>query len=294
MDSNTSNNETQQPNLICRPARAEDTPYVLELTRTIWEGDDYVPRVWESWLEDLSGHSGVAELDGRVVGVVRVNRITPHECWLQGLRVAPEFEGRGIASRLHEYILEYCEKNFTGIIRLATWKPQVRHLCERTGFSEHGMYSEFIAETLDDHPSCLQRVSNFEWQVLLEQIFPQVNLPIYSRLMDSHWKWNFPSQEILESGHQEGRVWNSRPDEILILREDEEEGELLPYLDWIYCTSDRLADNLTEMRRLAAQQGYRRVGWAAPLESSVQIALDMAGFVRSWDGFVWIFEKEIV
>jgi len=50
---------------------AQDTPAMLEITRTIWDGQDYVPYEWDRWLHDASGCLAVAELSGRVVGLVR-------------------------------------------------------------------------------------------------------------------------------------------------------------------------------------------------------------------------------
>jgi hypothetical protein len=41
--------QKNQP-IVCRPALPKDTPDVMELTRTIWEGEDYVPKVWGSGL----------------------------------------------------------------------------------------------------------------------------------------------------------------------------------------------------------------------------------------------------
>jgi len=41
--------------LVCRPALPKDTPDVLELTRTIWDGHDYLPAVWDDWLRDYDG-----------------------------------------------------------------------------------------------------------------------------------------------------------------------------------------------------------------------------------------------
>jgi hypothetical protein len=46
--------------LVCRPALPKDTPDVIELTRTIWGGEDYVPVVWAEWLEDYEGTLAVA------------------------------------------------------------------------------------------------------------------------------------------------------------------------------------------------------------------------------------------
>src|SRR3989304_1033395 len=36
-----------KPALVCRPALPVDTPAVLDLTARIWDGGDYVPRVWD-------------------------------------------------------------------------------------------------------------------------------------------------------------------------------------------------------------------------------------------------------
>ena len=41
--------------IVCRPALPMDTPDVIELTRRIWEGEDYVPHVWAEGLQDPDG-----------------------------------------------------------------------------------------------------------------------------------------------------------------------------------------------------------------------------------------------
>lgn len=76
---------------------------MLELTKTIWEGEDYVPQVWDDWLADPHGQLSVAEIGGRVVGLGKLTRLAPGEWWLEGLRVDPQWQGRGIGRALHEY-----------------------------------------------------------------------------------------------------------------------------------------------------------------------------------------------
>ncbi len=91
--------------LVCRPALPADTADVMELTRTIWQGEDYVPAVWAEWLEDCQGWLAVAQYGVHVVGLCKLSRLGAGEWWLQGLRVHPEHEGRGFASRLHDYLM---------------------------------------------------------------------------------------------------------------------------------------------------------------------------------------------
>ena len=132
--------------LVCRPALPMDTPGVLDLTRTIWGGEDYVPSVWDEWLADPQGLLAVAEYGGRVVGLAKLSRLSPIEWWLQGLRVHPERQGQGFASRLFDYVYDYWQRKAGGTLRLATasFRKPVHHLCERAGFRKVGEFSIFI------------------------------------------------------------------------------------------------------------------------------------------------------
>jgi hypothetical protein len=80
--------------VTCRPAQVDDTPDVLELTHTIWEGEDYNPQVWQDWLADTQGLLAVAEHDGRVLGLGKLTCLAAGQWWLEGLRTHPEFERR--------------------------------------------------------------------------------------------------------------------------------------------------------------------------------------------------------
>lgn len=42
-----------------------------------------------------------------VVGLSKITRIDADQWWLEGLRVHPDFQGRGVASHLQDDLLEY-------------------------------------------------------------------------------------------------------------------------------------------------------------------------------------------
>ena len=96
--------------VVCRPGLPLDTPGMLKLTSQIWEGEDYVPKVWHEWLFDPDGLLCVAELQGKVVGIGKLTRLSERDWWLEGLRVHPQYEGQRIASRIHSYLLEIWQK----------------------------------------------------------------------------------------------------------------------------------------------------------------------------------------
>ena len=74
----------------------------MELCSHIWEGGDYIPLVWDEWLADPDGLLGVAEMHGRVAGVFKLTKFQEGEWYMEGLRVHPDFQGKGVASHIHE------------------------------------------------------------------------------------------------------------------------------------------------------------------------------------------------
>lgn len=288
---------TQEPRsnlrekVICRPARQQDTQDVMELTRTIWEGHDYVPQAWYAWLKDENGILAVAELEGKVVGLFKLSVIAPGQWWLQGLRVHPDYEGHGIASRLHDYAMEYWEQNAGGVVRLSTYRPQVRHLCERTGFKSLGEFSLFgcdVTNAVETHLEALDFDQAKKW--LAEQgVFEK--LPFYSRFVEFGWEWVAFTPELVLDAARKNQLFFNEPDILMTVREDEEDGERMLMMQWLSCSLSRLENALLAFCRLGAKLGHTQVGWIAPLAPDLQNALDNAHYKRYWDGFVWLFEK---
>lgn len=275
--------------LTCRPARAEDTADVIALTRTIWDGHDYVPQVWPEWLADPHGHLAVAELAGQVVGLVKLTRFAADEWWLQGLRVDPSFQGQGVARRLHDYVMDYWARHGEGSLRLSSYRPQVRHLCEGSGFAILGQYGEFAAparsgELLAERG--VHQVAALPVKLLGE------NVPLFARFMDVGWTWINATETRLQIAAAYGRAWMNSVGDTWVVREDkDDEGVPLLWLEWIACRPQNLEVNLQTYRALGGALGYRQVVWSPPLEGPILEVVSAAGFERSWDGFVWLFEK---
>ena len=49
--------------LQLRPVRPADRDRVREITRDVWEGRDYIPRVFDSWVSDAGASFQAAEID---------------------------------------------------------------------------------------------------------------------------------------------------------------------------------------------------------------------------------------
>ena len=122
--------------LSVRPVRPTDRDRVMEITKDVWEGRDYVPKVFERWVSDAGASFQAAELDGAVVGVQHLRPYAPGLVWYEGLRVASTHRRQGIArAMLESAILEFRQQGFREI-RLATLDEPAIHLFESAGFRE--------------------------------------------------------------------------------------------------------------------------------------------------------------
>jgi len=93
---------------LIREARAEDRPFIEEIARLTWGGEDYLARVFDEWLRD--GHFYVLEVDGKVIGTAKLTLLPGKVGWLEGLRVHPDYRGRGYGRKLHGFMLELGER----------------------------------------------------------------------------------------------------------------------------------------------------------------------------------------
>jgi GNAT superfamily N-acetyltransferase len=116
--------------------RPADRERILEITRDVWEGHDYIPRVFDDWVADASSAFQAVEVDGVVVGVQRMRPYAEGLVWYEGLRVASTHRRQGIArSMLQSAIAEAREQGFREM-RLATGNhAEAVPLFESLGFN---------------------------------------------------------------------------------------------------------------------------------------------------------------
>ena len=120
--------------LVIRPVRPADRERVIELCRDIWDGHDYVPRVFDDWVSDSGSAFQAIELDGTVVGLQRLRPYAAGLLWYEGLRVVSSHRRQGLARHmLQSAIAEAREQNFREV-RLATGNPAAAKLFEEVGF----------------------------------------------------------------------------------------------------------------------------------------------------------------
>jgi GNAT superfamily N-acetyltransferase len=105
---------------VVREARASDKDLVLRFCQNTFEWGDYIPNVWDFWLNDSDGRIFLATFEDVPVGMSHVEILKADEAWLEGARVAPEFRRMSVASLLNEACLEWAVKHGARIARLVT------------------------------------------------------------------------------------------------------------------------------------------------------------------------------
>lgn len=120
--------------IAIRPVRPGDRQRVIQLTRDVWDGHDYVPRVFDDWVSDAGAAFQAIELDGVMVGLQRLRPYASGLIWYEGLRVASTHRRQGLArTMLRSAIAEAREQNFREM-RLATGNSKAARLFEELGF----------------------------------------------------------------------------------------------------------------------------------------------------------------
>jgi GNAT superfamily N-acetyltransferase len=117
-----------------RPVRPTDRERVASITADVWEGHDYLPRVFDDWLADPGAWFQAAELEGELVGVQRLRPIAAGVAWYEGLRVASSHRRQGLARAMLTAAAAQARGLGFRELRLATANPDAISLFQSAGF----------------------------------------------------------------------------------------------------------------------------------------------------------------
>lgn len=285
------------PVLVCRPALAQDTAGMLELTKTVFDGHDYVPHEWDQWLRDASSCLTVAELGGRLVGLARLARLGENDWWDQGLRVHPDFRDRGIASHLHEYLLDVWQRTGNGTLRFTTTSDRlpVHHLAERTGFERVGEFTWFLAPALPEVHSQFTPIKAEEAEAALAFALQSDLMEWQFGLLSLGWEWTTPELKwFLDAIEHENAWWWKNKQGLLLAYTDDDDDKNNPALAVALIAGplEIAVELMLDFRRLAAAEGYGRAVWVASLSEQLAPIISQAGYARAWDNSVYLYAKK--
>ncbi len=123
-----------------------DREDVISWTLKTWDWGDYIESVWDEWVKD-GGLYGI-EIDGRVVAILHIKVIRPGVAWLEGMRVKPEFRGRGLAKILTRHVLAVARERgcWKAMLSVSSVNKPAQRVVEKLGFTVYGRLRDFYLE----------------------------------------------------------------------------------------------------------------------------------------------------
>ncbi|MFX0011038.1 MAG: GNAT family N-acetyltransferase [Candidatus Hermodarchaeota archaeon] len=109
--------------LYFRKLKNSDIPQITEISNEIWEGEDYVPSVINNWLKqkDCLNYGAFDNIDKtNLIGFGRVKYYPNGVAWLEGGRVRPSYQQKGIGRQLIHYALTEAQKTGANIAQYDT------------------------------------------------------------------------------------------------------------------------------------------------------------------------------
>ncbi len=275
-----------------RPARASDRSAVKALCAQIWEGEDYVPRMWDDWLADPHGQFVTVKLNKRVVGLGKLSRLAGDEWWMEGLRVDPAYRQQKIGGLVHTHLLEKARQIGRGTLRFGTHSlnEPVHRMAARDDFRRIATYRRYRADPLPAEAPSLHQLTEQDLPAAWALVGESSRYRASGGLYEAVWIWKNLSRERLARHLAAGEVWGT-----------DTQGELTA-LALVYQLEETLSVGLVDgkdealaavlrgLRELAAQLGRAEVR-IKPLDDSALIAaVELAGYERDQDKDLWIFE----
>ncbi|MFX1357991.1 MAG: GNAT family N-acetyltransferase [Promethearchaeota archaeon] len=100
--------------LYFRELTRADIPNILDISKDIWEGDDYIPKVIERWLQEkdcMNYGTFIDEKKKDLIGFGRIKLFPNGVAWLEGGRVKVAYQKKGVGREQLRYAIEYAKKS---------------------------------------------------------------------------------------------------------------------------------------------------------------------------------------
>ncbi len=130
--------------ILIREATAKDIDDLAKISRTTWDGNDYLEGVSAKWISEKGFY--VATVGTRVVGCGKLTVLPGEVAWLEGLRVHNDFKGKGYGRIISGSILEIAKQGLAkGKFRRIEFSTYVNNaesisMAEKQGFGVSDLF----------------------------------------------------------------------------------------------------------------------------------------------------------
>ena len=88
-----------------RLATSSDKEGITRMSRGIWGGTDYLPKILDKWLADP--YFFVCEYETKIIGCGKISVFPDKVLWFEGLRVHHSYQGQGVAKLINRHMMAF-------------------------------------------------------------------------------------------------------------------------------------------------------------------------------------------
>ena len=112
----------------------EDYEDIVDISKDIWDGGDYLPSVFHKWVDDKGIFLGGVDIDNnKVVAVAKLSILFDGSGWLEGLRVHTNYRGQKLGKRITEETLKRATEALqNGLINKIAFATHINNIESKT------------------------------------------------------------------------------------------------------------------------------------------------------------------
>ena len=182
-----------------------DKEEIKAMSSGIWDGNDYIPKVFDEWVKEEGFYKAV--FGDKIIGVCRYSRQPGGVLWLEGLRIHPDYQGKGygsdVAGLFHHIVIN---KEHTAL-RFMTDVTNTKsiHLAEKRGFTT---LMELYHLEFQGRGSPVEGVRReTDPEAVKDMVFSSPEYHGYEGLYISNWEAKEFTEELLEEEVKGGNCY---------------------------------------------------------------------------------------
>lgn len=145
---------------MIREYRVEDHPEIVEICKDIWDGNDYLPHLINSLVDDPTCFPTVLIDNNQIMSIVNLRLYSKEIGWSEAMRTRPEYRGKGYATKLQLAQLEQAKELGCKEIWLSTDgdNTATKIMLERMEFTEYSLFYLFRVSEIPEIDNDVSKV----------------------------------------------------------------------------------------------------------------------------------------
>lgn len=190
----------------------DDYDDIVDISKHIWGGYDYLPKVFHEWVDEEGYFLGLVDSEkDKVVGVGKLSVLHDKSGWLEGLRVHKDYRGQKLARLISERLLEMAKGYLKeGKIKKVAFSTQIDNVESMTLMKKLNFKAEAELMIVSKPPEKVDedlKIEDFrfeKWSPTFEEF---INLPYFKRrnnLLSLAFYFEEPTRELYEEFRTNG------------------------------------------------------------------------------------------